>query len=169
MTVNTKTFNSEGGFGVKQTSVISDNFDIQNINSFELQNVNYSDAKRLDLILKAINTAILSKRTNVNDYIILNINTINFITANIIGVNQTGSGVYSQKIETIVKCNGTGDVSTLSSLKTTIRDDVPNGQSWGITNYDTGNAGEFSFNVRADGATDVVKWIGHIQLISVSW
>jgi len=169
MAVDTKTFNSEGGFGVKQTTIISDNYDLQNVNSLELQNVNYTDIKKSEFILKALNTAILSKSATQNEYIQLENNTINFITANIIAVGQNGTGIYSIKIETSVKCNSSGDVSSLSSLTTVIRDDVPIGQSWTVSNYDTGNAGEFSFSVVANGATGVVKWICHIQNVSVSW
>jgi hypothetical protein len=169
MPVDTKTFNSEGGFGVKQTTIISDNYDLQNVNSFELKNVNYTDTKKSDFILKALNTAILSKSSTQNSYIQLENNTVNFITANIIAVGQNGIGIYSTKIETTVKCASNGDVSTLASLNTIIRDDVPLGQTWSVENYDTGNAGEFSFSVEANGATGVVKWISNIQVVSVSW
>lgn len=169
MPVDTKTFNSEGGFGVKQTTIISDNYDLQNVNSFELQNTNYTDIKKTEFILKALNTAILSKSATQNDYINLETNTVNFITANIIGVGANGIGIYSTKIETTIKCNSSGDVSTLSSLVTIIRDNVPQGQTWRVENYDTGNSGEFSFSVEANGATGVVKWISNIQVVSVSW
>lgn len=169
MPVDTKTFNSEGGFGVKQTTIISDNYDLQNVNSFELKNVNYTDTKKSDFILKALNTAILSKSSTQNAYIQLENNTVNFITANIIAVGENGTGIYSTKIETTVKCASNGDVSTLSSLTTIIRDDVPLNQSWSVENYDTGNANEFSFNAEANGATGVVKWISHVQIVSVSW
>jgi len=169
MPVDTKTFNSEGGFGVKQTTIISDNYDIRNVNSFELKNVNYSDTKKSEFIMKALNTAILSKSSTENAYIQLENNTINFITANIIAVDVNGVGVYSTKIETSIKCNSSGDVSSLGSLTTIIRDAVPEGQSWAVENYDTGNPGEFSFSVEANGATGVVKWISNIQVVSVSW
>lgn len=169
MPVDTKSFNSEGGFGVKQTTVISDNYDLQNINSFELKNVNYSDIKKSDFILKAVNTAILSKSDTQNSYIILQNGTVNFITANVIAVGANGTGIYSVKIETTVKCAVNGDVSSLASLTSIVRDDVPAGQSWSISNYDTGNANEFSFDVEANGATGVVKWIAHTQVVSVSW
>jgi hypothetical protein len=169
MPVDTKTFNSEGGFGVKQTTIISDNYDLQNVNSFELKNVNYTDIKKSEFILKALNTAILSKSNTENAYIQLENNTVNFITANVIGVGQNGIGIYSTKVETTVKCSSSGDVSTLASLTTILRDDVPSGQTWSVENYDTGNSGEFSFSVEANGATGVVKWISSIQVVSVSW
>lgn len=169
MSVDTKTFNSEGGFGVKQTQIISDTYDLQNINSFELQNTNYLDVKKSDFILKALNTAILSKSSTENSYIILENNTINFITANVIAVGSSGVGVYSTKIETTAGCNSVGDVSTLSSLISIIRDDVPGGQSWSIQNYDTGNSNEFSFNAVANGSTGIIKWVAHTQIVSVSW
>lgn len=169
MPVDTKTFNSEGGFGVKQTTIISDNYDLQNVNSFELKNVNYSDIKKSDFILKGINTAILSKSATQNSYIILTSGTVNFITANVVAVGANGNGIYSVKLETTVKCAINGDVSSLASLSSIVRDDVPSGQSWSISNYDNGNANEFSFNVVANGATGVVKWIAHIQVVSVSW
>jgi hypothetical protein len=169
MPVDTKTFNSEGGFGVKQTTIISDNYDLQNINSFELKNVNYTDVKKSDFILKANNTAILSKSSNQNEYIELQSNTINFITANIVAVGASGTGVYSTRIETTIRCATNGDVSTLSSMVSILRDDVPVGQTWTVENYDTGNAGEFSFDVAANGATGIVKWIAYVQVVSVSW
>jgi len=169
MPVNTKTFNSEGGFGVKQTTIISDNYELKNVNSFELQNVNYTDIKKSEFILRALNTAILSKSSTENSYLILPSNTINFITANVVAVGQGGTGVYSVKLETTVKCASNGDVSTLGSLTTVVRDDVPLNQTWSIVNYDQGNSNEFSFDVQANGATGVVKWIAHTQIVSVAW
>ena len=112
MPVDTKTFNSEGGFGVKQTIIISDKYDLQNINSVELKNTNYTDVKKSEFILRALNTAILSKSSTENSYIQLENNTVNFITANVIAVGQTGVGIYSTKLETTVKCASNGDVST---------------------------------------------------------
>lgn len=168
MTVSTKTFNSEGGFGVKQTTIITDEFNIRNVNSFELKNVDYSDIKKTDVILKGTNTAILSSKSNSNTYLILPNNTINFITANIVGVGPLLVGVYSVKIETTVQCSTTGDVSTLSTQRSVNRDDVPAGQSWSIVNYDSGNINQFSFSATASGATGVVKWICYAQVISVS-
>jgi hypothetical protein len=169
MTTETKTFNSEGGFGVKETVIITDTYDLENVNSFELVNSNFTDAKKSDFILKGLNNTILSKSSTENSFIHLQSNTINFVTANILAVGQNGNGIYSTKIETVVKCLSNGDVSTLSSLVSIIRDDVPSGQSWEITNYDTGNINEFSFSVEANGATTTVKWIAHVQTVSVSW
>lgn len=169
MPVDTKTFNSEGGYGVKQTTIITDNYDLKNINSFELKNSNFTDINKSDFILKALNTAILSKSLTQNSYLILPNNTINFITADIVAVGQNGTGVYSIKLETTVRCASNGDVSSLASMETISRDDVPSNQSWSVTNYDQGNTNEFSFNVQANGATGVVKWVAHTQVVSVSW
>ena len=58
-------------------------------------------------------------------------NTLNFITGNIIAVNDSGT-VYAVKFETAVSCDSTGNVTVMSSFQTVIKDDIPSGETWSI-------------------------------------
>lgn len=169
MASTTKTFNSEGGFGVKQSTIITDTYDITNVNSFQLKNTDYNDGFRSDYILKGLDSGILSKKTIGNSYITLPSSSINFITAHITAVNSSGSGIYSLKIESSVKVSSSGDVTSLSELRTIIKDSVPSGQSWTVTFYDSGLANEFSYSTVRGGSTASVKWFAHVSVVSVSW
>jgi hypothetical protein len=169
MASTTKTFNSEGGFGVKQNTIITDEYDITNVNSFELQNSEYSDCFRIDYILKGIDSAILSLKNIGNSYIMLPSSSINFITGHITAVNSSGSGIYSIKIESSVKVASNGDVTSLSELRTVIKDSVPSDQTWSVSVYDSGLQNEFSYTTLRGGSTATVKWVAHASVVSVSW
>jgi len=167
MATTIKSVNSEGGFGVNQTKLVTETLDLTNINSFELKNSNFSDVNKKEYILRGLNTAVLTL-DGINP-ITLDSNTINFITGHITAVNPSGNGVYSTKIESVVKCDGSGDVSTLSDLTTIIRDAVPDDQTWSVSTYDTGTANVFSYSTVRSGTTLTIKWIAQVSIVSVSW
>ena len=167
MATTIQSVNSEGGFGVNQTRLVTDTLDLTNINSFELKNSNFGDVNKKEYILRGLNTSVLT--VDGISPIQLDSNTINFITGNIIAVNPSGNGVYSVKLENVVKCDGSGDVSTLSSLTSIVRDAVPDGQSWSVTPYDTGTANVFSYSTVRSGTTLTIKWIAQVSIIAVAW
>lgn len=167
MATTIKTFNSEGGFGVNQTTLVTDTLDLTNVNTFELKNSNYSDVSRKDYILKGLNTSILTL-DNIA-LITLSSSTVNFITSQILGVNPDGSGLYSLKFDSTVTCDDSGDVTVLSELKTIIKDSVPVGQTWTASSYDSGSSNAFSYSVTRGGTSDVIKWIASVSIVSVTW
>jgi hypothetical protein len=167
MATTIKTFNSEGGFGVNQTTLVTDTLDLKNINTFELKNSNYSDASRKDYILKGLNTSILT--TDGISLMTLPSNTVNFVTSQILGVNPDGSGLYSLKFDSTVKCDSSGDVSLLSEIKSIIKETIPTGQTWTVSSYDSGSNNSFSYSVTRGGTTDVIKWIACVSIVSVDW
>lgn len=167
MATTIKTFNSEGGFGVNQVTLVTDKLDIQNVNTFNLKNSNYNDVSRTDYILKGLNTSVLTLDGTFP--IVLASNTINFITGYIVAVNPTGVGHYSVKIESAVTCDTNGDVQVLSEIFTTIKDSIPSGQTWTVASYDAGSANQFSYTTTRGGTTQTIKWIASTQVVSVSW
>lgn len=167
MAVTKKTLSSVGGFAVNEVTVVNELRDIKNINTFELQNSNYSDAKKKSYILKGTNTSILDLDT-VGGLIPLENNTINFVTAHAIGVNDSGGGHYSVKIETVATCNSLGAINILSSLDTVIKDSVPLGETWTISPY-SGSANQYSYSATRAGTTVAIKWIAHVEVVQVTW
>lgn len=167
MATTVKTLSSEGGFGVNQTKLVTENLDLTNINTFELKNSNYSDVNKKEYILRGLNSSVLTTDGIAN--ILLETDSINFITANIVAVNPDGSGVYSVKLENTVKCDNSGDVSTLSEQKFINRDDIPSGQTWSVEAYDSGASNAFSYGTVRGGTTDTIKWIAHVSVVAVSW
>lgn len=168
MANNLKEFDSVGGFSIDNTTVINSTKDLKNVNSIELKNSNYLDSSRTQYILRGVNTAILSLDDSGTQIILPN-NTINFITAHIIGVNSTGGGHYSVKIESNVTCNGVGDVQELSSMNTIIKDSIPESQSWSVSSFDGGAANRFSYSVTRAGTTNTIKWVATVDVISILW
>lgn len=170
MAVSTNSFNSEGGFGVKQTVVITEDYDIQNVNSFSLQNTEYSsDCVRTDFILKGFDSSILSASQLQNIYIPVQRETINFLTANIIATNENATGSYTLKLEATVSSNASGDISTLGKLFTVIKENVPSQETWSVDVYDSGNADQLSLVTSVGAAASTVTWFAHVQVISVSY
>lgn len=168
MASNLKTLDSVGGFSVDNTDVITDLKDIKNVNSLELKNSSYEDSSTSHYILRGINTSILSLNQQ-SDQIILPSNTINFITSHLIGVNDTGGGHYSLKIESCVTVGSAGNVQELSSLTTIIKDSIPTGQIWSAVPFVTGSANRYSYSVTRAGTTAQIKWVAYVQVISIDW
>lgn len=168
MATNLKTLDSVGGFSVDNTTVISDKKDVKNVNSVEIKNLFYQDSSTSYYILRGLNTSILSL-DDVGSQITLPPNTINFITANIIAVNDTGGGHLSSKIESAVSVGSTGTVQELSSMTTIIKDSIPEGESWTIEPFDSGSANRYSYSTVRAGTTTTIKWIVYVKVVSISW
>ena len=168
MATNLRTYDSVGGFSVDKTPVISNNRDIINANTIELENRFFTDARKINYILRGVNTSILAV-DNLASQIVLASSTINFINSYIIGVNNTGTGNYSLKIESVVTCSSAGDVQVLSSLTTTIKDSRPVGETWEVVPFDTGAQNRFSYSTTRAGTSATIKWISSTEVISVSW
>jgi hypothetical protein len=165
-----QTFDSLGGFSVENTTLITDTKDLTNINSLEVKNSLFGDSTSTSYILRGNTTAVLAL-DNVGTQITLPSSSINFITAHIVGVNDTGGGHLSQKIESVVSVASNGAVQELSNLITTIKDSIPSGEVWTIELFDTGAANRFSYSVSKSGGSpgQTVKWLGYIQVISIDW
>jgi hypothetical protein len=168
MASNLKTLDSLGGFSVGNTDIINELKDIKNVNSLEVKNSFHSDSFTSYYILRGLNTSILSL-DDVGSQIILPSNTINFITANVIGVNDTGGGHISLKIDSAVSVGLSGDVQELSSMTTIIKDSIPEGQSWTITPFDSGSANRYSYSTVRAGTTTTIKWIVYVKVVSITW
>jgi hypothetical protein len=168
MASNLKTLDSLGGFSVGNTEIINQLKDLKNVNSLEVKNSEYSDSFTSHYILRGINTSVLSLNP-AGDQIILPSDSINFITGHIIGVNDTGGGHYSLKIESCVTVGSAGDVQELSSLTTIIKDSIPSGQTWTVVPFDSGSANRYSYSVTRAGTTAQIKWVAYVQVISIDW
>lgn len=165
-----QTFDSLGGFSVGNTSLIDENKNLVNVNKLEVKNSVFGDATSTSYILRGNTTAVLALN-NVGTQITLPSSTINFVTANIVGVNDTGNGHLSQKIESVVSVSSVGDVQELSNLITIIKDSVPNGETWTVQLFDTGSANRFSYSVSKSGGApgQTVKWLAYVQVVSIDW
>ncbi len=165
-----KSFDSLGGFSVENTSIVTQTKDLSNVNSLEVKNSVFGDATSTSYILRGNTTAVLTL-DNVGSQISLLSNSINFITAHIVGVNDTGAGHLSKKIESVVSVASNGSVQELSNLITIVKDSVPSGETWSVDLFDTGATNRFSYSVsKSGGATaQTVKWLGYVQVISIDW
>lgn len=168
MATNLKTLDSVGGFSVNDTPVVNDKKDIKNANSLEIKNSFYQDSSTSYYVLRGLNTSTLSLDT-VGSQIVLPSNTINFITANIVAVNDTGGGHLSLKIESAVSVGSTGVVTELSSMTTIIKDSIPEGQTWTISPFTSGSTNRYSYTTVRAGTTTVIKWIAYVKVVSITW
>lgn len=158
-------FDSKGGFSVEKTIHIDELHNAKEFNSLEIKNSFYSDSTTTNYILRGLNTAIL-QLDDVGTKIPITNNTINFITGNIVGVNPQAV-VKVLKIESAVSCDGSGNVTILSNMVTTIKDDVPSGQTWNVAPI--GSSNRFSYTTTRAGTTNTIKWIASTQVISIDW
>jgi hypothetical protein len=168
MASNLQTLDSLGGFSIGNTTLVNDKKDIKNANSLEVKNSFYQDSATSYYILRGLNTSILSL-DDVGSQIVLPSNTINFITANIIAVNDTGGGHLSSKIESTVSVGSTGTVLELSSMTTIIKDSIPTGQTWTIDPFDGGAANRYSYSTVRAGTTTSIKWVVYVKVVSITW
>ena len=168
MASNLKTLDSVGGFSVANTTLINDTKDIKNANSLEVRNSFYQDSATSNYILRGLNTSILSL-DDVGSQIVLPSNTINFVTANIVAVNDTGGGHLSSKIESTVSVGSAGSVLELSSMTTIIKDSIPQGQTWTIEPFDGGAANRYSYSTVRAGTTTTIKWVVYVKVVSITW
>ena len=163
-----RNYDSVGGFSVNKDTVITETKDAVNLNTLQVKNRFFGDANKTNYILRGLNSGILSIN-NVQTQLFLNSSTINFVTAHIVGVNNTGGGSYSVKIESVVTCSSAGDVAVLSSLTTIIKDSIPVGETWTVLPYDSGAQNRFSYITTRSGTFDTIKWVASVEIISVSW
>lgn len=163
-----KKFDSVGGFSVDRTEVLDQQRNAKNFNTLQVKNTFFQDATKTNYILRGLDGNILAIN-NVGNLITLASSTINFITAHIVAVNNTGSGNYSVKIESAVDCNASGNVTVLSSMTTVIKDNIPTGQTWTIVPYDSGANNRFSYDAGRQGTFDTIKWTASVEVISISW
>lgn len=168
MANNLKTLDSVGGFSVGNTTLVNEAKDIKNANSLEVKNSFYQDSSTSYYILRGLNTSTLSL-DDVGSQIILPSNTINFITANIVAVNNTGGGHLSSKLESAVSVNSVGAVQELSSMTTIIKDSIPEGETWTIEPFDSGAANRYSYSTVRAGTTTTIKWIVYVKVVSIAW
>jgi hypothetical protein len=168
MASNLQTLDSFGGFSVGNTTLVNDKKDIKNANSLEIRNSFYQDSSTSYYVLRGTNTSILSL-DDVGSQILLPSNTINFITANIVAVNDTGGGSLSSKIESAVSVGSAGAVQELSSMTTIIKDSIPEGQSWTIEPFDGGAANRYSYSTVRAGTTINIKWVVYVKVVSITW
>jgi hypothetical protein len=167
MTTSIKTFNSEGGFGINQKTIADEDLNLLNINSLEIKNINYTDCSKKNYILRGLNSSVLTL-DNLSP-IVLESNTINFITAHIVAVNSSGEGHYSIKLESTVSCSTLGDVQVLSELTTILKDSIPTGQTWSVISYDTGTANQYSYSTNRGGTIDTIKWVASVEIVTAIW
>ena len=158
-------FDSAGGFSVDKTVVVDEDRNAKDINSLEIKNSFYTDSKTSHYILRGLNTAVL-QLNNVGGQIPLAANTLNFITAHVIGTNPQGE-VYSAKIESAVIYDANGIGGVLSSMRTVIKDDIPSAQTWDIVPLAGTNL--FSYSTTRAGTTVEINWVASVEVVTVSW
>jgi hypothetical protein len=168
MAINKKTFDSTGGFSVENTTIVTSEKDLTNVNTFELKNTNFSNSSTTSYILRSVNNGELDL-DGIGGRILLDNNSLNFITGYLLGTNPDGTNVLSLKVESTVTCNSSGDVVVLSSLTTVIKDSVPLNQTWSILPYDGGAVNRFTYIASREGTTDAIRWFAHVQVSKVDW
>jgi|TARA_B100000085_G_C18466981_1_gene481392 hypothetical protein len=165
MATQIEKFDSKGGFSVGKTIVVDELRNAKDINTLELKNSNFTDSNTTRYILRGLNTSTLDLDGLGTKIPIAN-STLNFITGNIIAVNDAGT-VYATKFETAVSCDGSGNVNVMSSFQTVIKDDIPSGETWNIV--PTGGTNNFSYNTTRAGTTSTIKWVSSTEVISIAW
>lgn len=163
-----KTFDSVGGFSVDNTTLVNESKDVQNVNSLQVKNSFYDDSNVTHYIMRGINTSILSV-DDVNTAITLPSNTINFVEASIIGINDNGSATLNTKLESAIQVSINGTLTELSTMTTTIKDNIPLGQSWTINPFVGGAANQFAYTTTRSGTTRTVKWVAYVKVVSIEW
>ena len=165
MATTKEKFDSTGGFSIDKTVIVDELRNAKDLNTLEIKNSEFTDSKVSHYILRGLNTSVLELDT-VGSQIVIDNNTLNFITGHIIGVNPQGS-VYSAKLETTLLCDAVGLTTVLSSMRTVIKDDIPSGQSWIIEPL--GSSNRFSYSTTRAGTTNNINWAVSTQVISIEW
>jgi hypothetical protein len=158
-------FDSAGGFSVEKTVHIDELHNASNFNSLEIKNSFFTDSRVANYILRGLSTSTLSL-DDVGTLVPVDTNTLNFITGRIVATNPLGL-VFSAKFESTASADATGNVTVLSTMKTIIKDDIPEGQEWNITPL--GSQNKFSYNTVISGTTNVIKWAVSTEIISIEW
>ena len=115
--------------------------------------------------MRGVNTASLAL-DSVGTQIPIANNTMNFVTGHIIAVNDAGV-VFTNKLESAVYCDGSGNVSVMSTMETVIKDDIPSGQTWSIV--PVGATNRFSYSTVRAGTTATIKWAASTRVTSLDW
>ena len=168
MPVSNKTFDSVGGFSVDKTTIIDNEKNAKDLNSLEIKNSFYTDSNTTHYIMRGINTSILST-DNVNSVISLDSETINFIETSIIGVNDDSSVVLSTKLESAIQVSNAGVLTELSTMTTTVSDNIPNDQTWTVSPFLGAGANSFSYQTSRSGTTKSIKWVAYIKVVSIQF
>lgn len=168
MPANLKNLDSFGGFSIGDTTVVDEDANIKNVNSLEVRNSHYTDSHAQHYILRGQNTSTLVLDTSATTIFIPS-STISFITAHVVAVSEAGAGTLVQKLESAVSTNANGTPSELSTMKTTIRDNVPADESWTIGLFTTGALNRFSYSTVKSGSNIAVKWFVYVQVASIEW
>ena len=165
-----KTFDSLGGFSVENTSVIDQDKNFTNVNSLEIKNQNFTDSYTSTYILRRNTTDVLAQ-DSTGTQITISSSSVNFVTGHIVGVNNLGTGYLSQKIESVLVVDATGNVTEISNLITVIKDSVPSGETWAVELFDTGANNRFSYSVQKQGGVpgQTIKWVASVQVTSIDW
>ena len=114
MATTLEQFDSTGGFSIAKTAVIDELRNGKDFNTLEIKNSQYSDGNTTTYILRGVNTASLAL-DGVGTQIPIANNTMNFVTGHIIAVNDAGV-VFTNKLESAVYCDGSGNVSVMSTI-----------------------------------------------------
>lgn len=165
MATTKEKFDSTGGFSIDKTVIVDELRNAKDLNSLEIKNSEFTDSKVSHYILRGLNTAVL-ELDPVGSQIVIDDNTLNFITGHIVAVNSQGV-VYSAKLETSLLCDSVGLTTVLSSMRTVIKDDIPSGQTWSIEPLGASN--RFSYATERAGTTNNIKWVVFTQVISIEW
>lgn len=168
MAVNKSPLSSVGGFAVNETTVVNNLRDAYNLNTLEIQNSNFSESSKKSYILKGISSTTLTL-DGASATVPLANNTINFVTAWIVGVNPTGVGHYCTKIESVISCSSAGAISLLSSLETIMKDSIPSGQTWTAVVNTSAAANRYEIITTRTGTTDAIRWFAHVDVVKVVW
>ena len=163
-----KTFDTTGGVSIDTTTIVDSLKNVRNVNSLEIKNASFSNARTTNYVLTGQDSTILTL-DNVLGTIILRGSSLNFVNTHVAAVNATGVGVYTEKLESAILCDVSGVVSELSTMRTIIRDGVPSGEDWEITPYVGGSAFRFSYSTTKSGVGAVLKWFASVQVVSIDW
>lgn len=163
-----KNFDSTGGVSVDTITVVDEKKNFKNVNSLEIKNSYFANARTTNYVLTGQDTTVLSL-DDTNGTIILRPSSINFINTHIAAVNSTGVGVLTLKLESAVSCDAAGVVTELSTMRTVIRDGVPTSEDWEIEPYTGGSAYRFSYSATKSGIGAVLKWFASVQVVSIDW
>lgn len=168
MASNLQNLDSLGGFSVNNTEIVTETYDVKNVNTFEIKNSFYDDSTTSHYILRGLNTTILQV-DNSGGQIVLPSNTINFIESTIVAVNDTGGGSLVQKLESAISCDSAGNLAEMSTMTTIIKDSIPVGQTWTIDPFVGGSTNRFSYTTSRAGTTISIKWIAYTRVVSIEW
>ena len=158
-------FDSTGGCSIAITPVIDELRNGKDFNTLEIKNSQYTDSNTTTYILRGVNTTSLAL-DGVGTQIPIANNTMNFVTGHIIAVNDAGV-VFTNKLESAVYCDGSGNVSVMSTMETVIKDDIPSGQTWSIV--PVGATNRFSYSTVRAGTTATIKWAASTRVTSLDW